>query len=66
MINRFIEKVLKDLMKKIKTQQSITDPSPSEQSRSASKLKEIFADHKIDSEKHKAFFDALLEWKKHL
>jgi len=43
-----IEKVLKDLMKKIKTQQSITDPTPAELDRSKSKLKEIFNDHKID------------------
>jgi hypothetical protein len=53
-------------MKKIKAQQSISDPTPSEQQRSAAKLQDIFKDHKLDAEKHKAFFDALIEWKRHL
>lgn len=53
-------------MKKIKTQQQITDPTPAEIDRSKAKLKEIFNDHKIDSAKHQAFFDALVEWKRHL
>ena len=53
-------------MKKIKAQSSISDPSPTQESRSATRLEEIFKDHKLDAEKHKAFFDALIEWKKHL
>ena len=53
-------------MKKIKTQQQITDPTPTELERSKTKLKEIFGDHKLDSQKHQAFFDALIEWKRHL
>ena len=53
-------------MKKIKTQQSITDPTPSELERQKNKLKELFGDHKLDVQKHQAFFDALIEWKRHL
>lgn len=61
-----IEKTLKDLIAKMKKQQQLVDPTPAELDRQKTKLKEIFADHKIDAEKHKSFFDALVEWKRHL
>jgi hypothetical protein len=58
--------VLKDLMKKMQKQQAIADPTPAELERQKKSLTDIFADHKLDTTKHKAFFDALIEWKRHL
>ena len=53
-------------MKKIKKQSALTEPTPSELERQKKSLKDIFNDHKLDVEKHKAFFDAIIEWKRHL
>lgn len=53
-------------MKKMQKQQAIADPTPAEFERQKKSLGEIFKDHKVDAEKHKAFFDALIEWKRHL
>lgn len=61
-----LEKVLKDLMKKMQKQQALADPTPAEVERQKKSLLEIFKDHKLDAEKHKSFFDAILEWKRHL
>ena len=47
-------------------QQAIADPTPAEFERQKKSLADIFKDHKVDAEKHKAFFDALIEWKRHL
>jgi len=61
-----LEKMLQDLMKKIKKQSAIVEPTPTELERQKKSLKDLFIDHKLDAEKHKAFFDALIEWKRHL
>ena len=61
-----IEKTLKDLVKKMQAQAKMVDPTPAELDRQKKRLTEIFADHKVDVEKHKSFFDALVEWKRHL
>ncbi len=53
-------------MKKMQKQQSLADPTPAELERQKKGLLEIFKDHKLDAEKHKGFFDAILEWKRHL
>lgn len=53
-------------MKKIKKQSAIVEPTPTELERQKKSLKDLFIDHKLDAEKHKAFFDALIEWKRHL
>lgn len=63
---KFIESTLKNLIKKMQKQQQLSDPTPAELDRQKTKLGDIFKDHKIDIEKHKGFFDALLEWKRHL
>jgi hypothetical protein len=61
-----LEKALKDLMKKIKKQSDMVEPTKAEEERQKKKLGEIFADHKLDTAKHQAFFDALIDWKRHL
>ena len=53
-------------MKKMQKQQQLADPTPAELERQKKSLAEIFKDHKLDAEKHKAFFDALVEWKRQL
>jgi hypothetical protein len=47
-------------------QNQLADPTPTELDRQKKKLQEIFGDHKIDLERHKGFFDALVDWKRHL
>jgi hypothetical protein len=61
-----IEKALQGLMQKLKKQADSVDPTPAELERQKVKLREIFKDHKVDTELHKSFFDALVDWKRHL
>jgi chorismate mutase len=53
-------------MAKMKKQQQLQEPTAAEAERQKAKLAELFKEHKLDAEKHKGFFDALIEWKRHL
>lgn len=53
-------------MKKIQKQTAIVEPTKAEEERQKKKLTELFNDHKLDTQKHQALFDALIEWKRHL
>ena len=61
--NKEDEKVLKDLLKKMQAQAKKAE-APENTEKSATALKKLFKSHKLSETDHKAFFDALLEWKK--
>ena len=61
--NKEDEKVLKDLLKKMQAQAKKAE-APENNEKSATALKKLFKSHKLSETDHKAFFDALLEWKK--
>lgn len=45
-------------------QQKTQDKTPDDFQRYQEGLKKIFADHKMNVETHKSFFDDLIEWKR--
>lgn len=53
-------------MKKISTQAKAAEKTPEDIQRFQEGLKKIFADHKMNAENNKSFFDALIEWKRTL
>ena len=62
--NKEDEKVLKDLLKKVQGQAKKAEAGEMNTEKSATALKKVFKAHKLSETDHKAFFDALLEWKK--
>lgn len=57
-----IEKLLKDLLNKV--HQQTTQATPGQKDDHVDTLEKVFGKHKIDKDKYKDFFQALLEWRR--
>lgn len=64
--NKEDEKLLKGLLKKMQQQAKAAEGTPEQSEKSVTALKDLFKKHKIDQEGNKAFFEALVDWKKQL
>ncbi len=63
--NKEDEKLLKNLLKKVQVQSKAPAEGTTEQAVQAEKaLKDLFKKHKIDADTNKAFYDALVDWRK--
>jgi hypothetical protein len=61
-----VEKTMKNLLKKMQLQQKIQEKTPEDIDRYSDSLKKLFKDYKVDIDDNKAFFDALVDWKRTL
>ena len=61
-----LEASLRTLIKKLKKQRTLKDPSDVQMSLDREKLRGILEDHGVDAEKSKDFVEALLVWKRQL
>ena len=61
-----IEKVLRELLKKVNKQKEIVEPTVAEYEHSKERLLGILNDHAIDPKKIHAFSADLMDWKKQL
>ena len=53
-------------MDKLQRSATLKEATPAELERNKKSLAQVFHDHQVDVEKHKSFFDDLVEWKRHL
>ena len=61
-----LEQSLRKLIKKLKKQQDLTDPSDVQLSFDREKLKGILEDHGVDFDKSSNFVEDLLVWKRQI
>ena len=53
-------------MKKVRKQATIAEPTEAERSLAQERLRDIFSDHHISYDTNRAFYGALLDWKKQI
>jgi len=58
--------MLKELLKKMKKQEDLVQPTEAKTNLDKERLQAILADHGIDTKAKADFVEDLLEWKKHL
>ena len=61
-----LENLLKNLLKKVETQEKLKEPTEGQKEKSKIKLQEVLKKHGIESAQNAAFEEALLDWKKTL